>query len=53
MRFILEIYRGDEQLVSGEMTYVYADSRVRKSEPVPQPWRERLVSMEKQRAVGQ
>ncbi len=53
MRFALEIYRGDEQLVSGEVTYVYADSRVRKSEPVPGPWRERLHAIEKQRPVGE
>ena len=53
MRFALEIYRGDEQLVSGEMTYVYADSRVRKSEAVPGPWRERLHTIEKQRSVGE
>ena len=53
MRFVLEIYRGDELLVSGEMTYVYADSRVRKSEPVPGFWRERLIAFEQQRPVGQ
>lgn len=51
MRFVLEIYRGDEQLVSGEMTYVYADSRVRKSEPVPDDWRERLHAIEKRRTA--
>ena len=53
MRFVLEIHRGDEMLVSGEMTYVYADSRVRKSEPVPGFWRERLLAFERQRPVGQ
>lgn len=53
MRFVLEIHRGDEMLVSGEMTYVYADSRVRKSEPVPAFWRERLLGFERQRPVGQ
>jgi acyl-CoA thioester hydrolase len=53
MRFVLEIYRGDEQLVSGEMTYVYADCRVRKSEPVPELWRNRLHAIEKRRPVGQ
>lgn len=47
MRFILEIYLDDQLLVSGEMTYVYADSRVRKSTPVPDQWRERLSAMEK------
>jgi len=53
MRFVLEIHRGDELLVSGEMTYVYADSRVRKSEPVPLFWRERLLAFESNRPVGQ
>lgn len=51
MRFVLEIYQGDQLLVSGEMTYVYADSRIRKSEPVPAAWRERLQDFEGQRAV--
>ena len=48
MRFILEIFQGDHLLVSGEMMYVYADSRVRKSVPVPDAWRERLMAMEKE-----
>ncbi len=46
LRFLLEIFRGDELLVSGEMTYVYADSRLRESRPVPDDWRERLSSIE-------
>ena len=53
MRFVLEIYRADDQLVSGEMTYVYADSRVRKSEPVPPSWRDRLHAIEKRSPIGQ
>ena len=51
MRFVLEIYRGDEQLISGEILYVHADSRVRKSEPVPGSWREVLIGLEKAEAV--
>lgn len=51
MRFVLEIYRGDEQLISGEILYVHADSRVRKSEPVPGSWREVLIGLEKAGAV--
>jgi acyl-CoA thioesterase FadM len=31
--------------------YVYADSRVRKSVPVPDDWRERLMTMEKNSAA--
>ena len=52
MRFILEIYQGDQLLVSGEMMYVYADSRIRKSAPVPDAWRERLMAMEKNSAAS-
>ena len=51
MRFVLEIYRGDEQLISGEILYVHADSRVRKSESVPGSWREVLIGLEKAGAV--
>ena len=47
MRFVLEIYKGDELLISGEMMYVHADSRIRKSEPVPQSWRDVLIAYEK------
>ncbi|MCM0045584.1 MAG: acyl-CoA thioesterase [Burkholderiaceae bacterium] len=47
MRFVLEIFLGDELLVSGEMTYVYADSRIRQSRPVPDAWRERLAAVER------
>lgn len=53
MRFAIEIFRGEDLLVSGEMTYVYADSRARKSQPVPAAWRERLVMVEERCAVRQ
>ena len=46
MRFVLEIYKSDELLVSGEMMYVHADSRIRKSEPVPESWRDVLIRFE-------
>lgn len=51
MRFVLEIYKGDAMLVSGEMMYVHADSRIRKSEPVPLSWRELLTGFEKKMSV--
>ncbi len=51
MRFALEIYRGDALLITGEMLYVYADSRARRSEPVPSEWRDRLMAFEKNLAV--
>ena len=47
MRFVLELYKSEELLVSGEMMYVHADSRVRKSEPVPTTWRDVLIQYEK------
>ena len=51
MRFCLEIYSGDQLLVSGEMMYVHADSRIRKSEPVPAAWRSTLVAFEVNSAI--
>lgn len=51
LRFVLEIYRADEQLISGEILYVHADSRVRKSEPVPTHWRDVLTAFEKAEPV--
>ena len=51
MRFVLEIFHGDDLLISGEMLYVYADSKIRKSEPVPDMWRETLIAFEKGIAV--
>lgn len=47
LRFVLEIFRGDDLLVSGEMMYVHANSRIRQSEPVPALWREVLIGFEK------
>ena len=46
MRFVLEIFKGDELLVSGEMMYVHADSRLRKSEAVPDDWRNVFIRFE-------
>jgi acyl-CoA thioester hydrolase len=47
MRFILEIHRGAELLVAGEMVYVYADTAQRKSVALPQDWRAALNKLEK------
>lgn len=47
MRYLLEIHRGDEHLVSGELVYVYADAALRKPVPVPPEWRKRLAALEK------
>ena len=35
LTFVLEIRRGDQALVNGELVYVHADPRTRKSAPLP------------------
>lgn len=47
MVFVLEIHRGDEHLISGEVVYVCADPHARRSVAVPQPLRERIAAFEK------
>ncbi|NEX59711.1 acyl-CoA thioesterase [Noviherbaspirillum galbum] len=47
VRFVLEIHKGDEHLISGELVYVYADTTVRKGVPFPEEWRDRLSAFEK------
>ena len=46
MRFLLEIYRGEDLLISGELAYVYADTAIRKGVPVPDAWRARIAQLE-------
>ncbi len=48
MRYALEIHRGAEHLISGELVYVYADTAIRKGLPVPERWRETIARLEKQ-----
>lgn len=47
IRFLLEIHRGEDYLVSGELVYVYADTAVRKGIPVPNDWRTAITRFEK------
>ena len=47
MRFLVEIYRGEEHLISGELNYVYADTSIRKGVPVPDDWRAAMAAFEK------
>ena len=47
IRFLLEIHRGDEHLVSGELSYVYADAAIRKGVPIPEAWRATILRFEK------
>jgi len=47
MRYVLEIHRGEEFLISGELVYVYADTSLRKGVALPEGWRNRLAEMER------
>jgi acyl-CoA thioester hydrolase len=47
VRFVLEIYRGEEYLISGELLYVYADTTARKGVPLPDDWRAIMTQFEK------
>lgn len=47
VQFILEIYLGNEHLVSGELVYVYADTALRKGIPFPDEWRATILRFEK------
>lgn len=53
MRYVLEIYRGEEFLISGELVYVYADTTLRKGVPLPDAWRVRLAELERLAPVQQ
>jgi len=46
MRFVLEIYRGQELLIEGEIVYVNADPATRKPTPVPGSLREAIGTYE-------
>ena len=47
VRFVLEIHRGDEHLISGELLYVYADTTIRKGVPLPAEWRQHITTFER------
>lgn len=47
VRFLLEIYRADMLLVSGELIYVNADPAARTSAPLPQFLREAMLRFER------
>jgi acyl-CoA thioester hydrolase len=53
MRYVLEIYRGEEFLISGELVYVYADTALRKGVALPEAWRTRLAELERLAPVQQ
>ena len=47
MQFLLEIWRGEEHLVSGELIYVNADPSTRKSVPLPDLLRQKITAYER------
>ena len=47
MQFLLEVWRGDEHLVSGELIYVNADPATKKSAPLPALLREKVIGYER------
>jgi acyl-CoA thioester hydrolase len=47
LQFLLEIHRGEAQLVSGELIYVNADAGTRKPAPVPAFVREAILRFER------
>ena len=47
MQFLLEIWRGDEHLVSGELIYVNADPASKKSVPLPDALRQKMIDYER------
>jgi acyl-CoA thioester hydrolase len=46
VQFLLELHRGEEHLISGEIVYVNADPATRRSAPVPQFLREAMLRLE-------
>lgn len=47
LAFAFGIWRGDQQLVSGEITYVHADPQTERSAPVPEPLRAAILAYER------
>jgi acyl-CoA thioester hydrolase len=47
MRLLVEIYRDHEQLISGELIYVHADTTLRKGLAIPDDWRATIIAFEK------
>jgi acyl-CoA thioester hydrolase len=47
MQFLLEIWRADTHLVSGELIYVNADPATKKAVPLPEPLRQKISAYER------
>ena len=46
-RFVVEIFRGEDLLITGELVYVYADTTLRKGVPLPDDWKAAMARLEK------
>ncbi|MBL8310585.1 MAG: acyl-CoA thioesterase [Burkholderiales bacterium] len=47
MTMAIAIFRADDHLIDGELTYVYADAHEKKSVPIPDAWRQRIATLER------
>jgi acyl-CoA thioester hydrolase len=47
MQFLLEIWRGKDHLASGELIYVNADPATKKSAPLPDVLRQKIIGYER------
>ncbi len=52
MRTVLEIYRGDTHLITGDLVYVYKDPLTGTSAPLPDEFRQLLIEFERVRPEG-
>ena len=52
MRTVVEIYRGDEHLISGELIYVYKDPATNAPAPLPDEFRQLVVQFEQVKPEG-
>ena len=52
MRTVIEIHRGEEHLISGELIYVYKDPVVNAPAPLPDRFRQMVIAFEKTRPEG-
>ena len=52
MRTVVEIYRGDAHLISGELIYVYKDPATNASAPLPEAFRQLIIDFEKTKPEG-
>ena len=52
MRTLVEVHRGEQHLISGELIYVYKDPASAAAAPLPAEFRDLIVAFEKTRPEG-